>query len=109
MGLCAIAHPKLSYDLWRCVELLITVILQEALKATITAYNLAAMSAGSDELGKKVFPNKVEIEGPFYAAIVMPVVHYTMGGVKIDGQARALDINGRPITGLYAAGEVSGG
>jgi len=40
---------------------------------------------------------------------VVPVVHYTMGGIKIDGQARALDGKGRPIPGLYAAGEVSGG
>ena len=32
-----------------------------------------------------------------------------MGGVRIDTQARALDGQGKPIPGLYAAGEVTGG
>jgi len=32
-----------------------------------------------------------------------------MGGVSVDDQARVLDASGRPIPGLYAAGEVIGG
>ena len=32
-----------------------------------------------------------------------------MGGLKIDTKARVLDVGGKPIAGLYAAGEVTGG
>ena len=32
-----------------------------------------------------------------------------MGGIRIDGHARALDETGRPIRGLYAAGASTGG
>ena len=35
--------------------------------------------------------------------------HHTMGGVKIDTSARVIDVNGKPIPGLFAAGEVTGG
>lgn len=38
----------------------------------------------------------------------MPSVHHTMGGLKIDTKARVLDAGGKPIAGLYAAGEVTG-
>ena len=34
---------------------------------------------------------------------------HTMGGVTIDEDTRILDKNGRPIRGLYAAGEITGG
>lgn len=41
---------------------------------------------------------------------ITPVVHFTMGGVKIDEHARVLSIDNKPlVNGLYAAGEVSGG
>ena len=33
----------------------------------------------------------------------------TFGGIHVDAQLRALDTAGRPIPGLYAAGEVIGG
>ena len=32
-----------------------------------------------------------------------------MGGVGIDHQARVLTVHGKPIKGLYAGGEVTGG
>jgi len=32
-----------------------------------------------------------------------------MGGIVIDGQARVLDVQDRPIAGLYAAGATTGG
>ena len=34
---------------------------------------------------------------------------YVIGGVGIDHQARVLTVHGKPIEGLYAAGEVTGG
>jgi succinate dehydrogenase/fumarate reductase flavoprotein subunit len=38
-----------------------------------------------------------------------PVLHYTMGGLEIDPESRVLDKSGKPIPGLFAAGEVAGG
>jgi succinate dehydrogenase/fumarate reductase flavoprotein subunit len=38
-----------------------------------------------------------------------PVLHYTMGGLEIDAESRVLDKRGKPISGLFAAGEVAGG
>src|SRR5258705_3991220 len=45
----------------------------------------------------------------FNVAIMTPVLHYTMGGLEIDPESRVLDVDGRPIPGLFAAGEVAGG
>jgi hypothetical protein len=45
----------------------------------------------------------------FHVAIMMPVLHYTMGGLEIDSESRVLGIDGKPILGLFAAGEVAGG
>lgn len=38
-----------------------------------------------------------------------PVLHYTMGGLEIDPESRVIDKSGKPIPGLFAAGEVAGG
>lgn len=48
-------------------------------------------------------------EGPFYAIQIAPGIHHTMGGVKINTKTQVLKEDGTPITGLYAAGEVTGG
>lgn len=45
---------------------------------------------------------------PFWASIVTMRIHYTMGGVKIDERAQCLR-SGKPISGLFAAGEITGG
>ena len=41
--------------------------------------------------------------------IVTPSIHYTMGGVKINNNTEVIDTNGKPIKGLFGAGEVTGG
>jgi len=45
----------------------------------------------------------------FNVAIMTPVLHYTMGGLEIDPEARVLAPGGAPLQGLFAAGEVAGG
>lgn len=45
---------------------------------------------------------------PFRAWPIVCATCFTFGGLKIDGDGRALDHDGRPIKGLYAAGETAG-
>src|SRR5215469_13113846 len=46
---------------------------------------------------------------PFEAYAVTCGITFTFGGLRIDGDARVINTDGLPITGLYAAGELVGG
>jgi tricarballylate dehydrogenase len=46
---------------------------------------------------------------PFLGFAVTCGITFTFGGVHIDSQGRVLNTYGRPIAGLYAAGELVGG
>lgn len=48
-------------------------------------------------------------EPPFVAVPVTGGITFTFGGLKVDRAARVIDTAGRPIAGLYAAGELIGG
>ena len=67
-----------------------------------------AKTLGRDAFGRTSFPWPLN-RAPFYAIEVIPARHYTPGGLKIDEEARVLNKKDRPIPGLYAAGEVTGG
>lgn len=45
--------------------------------------------------------------GAYYALEVVNGAFGTSGGVGTDGQARVVDVDGQPISGLYAAGNVA--
>jgi tricarballylate dehydrogenase len=45
---------------------------------------------------------------PFQAYPIISANVFTFGGLKIDERARVLDLDGHPIRGLYAAGELVG-
>ena len=63
-----------------------------------------------DKFGKTVFMNTpINLSSIFYIGIVSPVLHYCMGGLKIDGKSRVIDITGTPVPYVFAAGEVTGG
>ena len=47
-------------------------------------------------------------QGKYYVIKAVPSVHHTMGGVRINEKAQALTKDGKPIPGLWAAGEVTG-
>ncbi|WP_026505570.1 flavocytochrome c [Butyrivibrio sp. NC3005] len=61
------------------------------------------------------FNRKIDTEitdlskGTYYAVNVGPGIHHCMGGVKIDTSTHVLTKEGKPIAGLYACGEVTGG
>ncbi|CAB9500982.1 ERO1-like protein alpha [Seminavis robusta] len=67
---------------------------------------------GKDEYGKTTFRGqfgKDLTKEIFYAGTVSPVLHYCMGGITIDTDGNVLDTQKRIISGLHAAGEVTGG
>jgi flavocytochrome c len=80
------------------------------LAKTFADYNRVAQSKQCP-YGKKFFHNlPMDMnDGVWHVAIVMPVVHYTMGGLQINTESQVTNESGHPIKGLYAAGEVAGG
>ncbi len=79
----------------------------DKLQNSIDEYN-SIVDGEADRLGLKTYGKKLG-KAPFYAAKRVPTVHHTMGGLKIDTKGRVLDAADKPIPGLYAAGEVTGG
>lgn len=74
----------------------------------VEEFNKAVEKGGPDEFGRTLFAKKLDT-APFYAGARVPTVHHTMGGIEININAQVLDVNGKVIPGLYAAGEVTGG
>ena len=62
-----------------------------------------------EELPFELPPSPKLQEAPFVAVRVRASVTHTIGGLRIDPQARVLDAEGTPIGGLYAAGADAGG
>ena len=79
------------------------------LQETLDAYN-AGVARGKDDLGKPLREDLKPIETPpFYGVRLWPKVHHTMGGLHINEKAQVMNLDGKPIRGLFAAGEVAGG
>ncbi|KAH9941031.1 fumarate reductase [Amylocystis lapponica] len=81
----------------------------EVVKKTFDDYN-AVVKAQKDPFGKKFFSSgEWRLNDTFYVAMMTPVLHYTMGGLEIDAESRVIDTSGKPIPGIFAAGEIAGG
>lgn len=83
----------------------------ENLKQTVAEWNEFCDNKRIDPFGRASCDQEVRLDGhaPYYATIMAPSVHHTMGGVMINKNTQVLDVNGKVIPGLYAAGEVTGG
>lgn len=85
----------------------------DALTATVARYNEAHVASTVKSLTPARTTAKFRtypiIEPPFFVLPVAAGITYTMGGVLIDADARALDATGAPIRGLYAVGSTTGG
>lgn len=46
---------------------------------------------------------------PFEAFVITAGITFTFGGIKVNTDAQVMDVDNRPIPGLYAAGEMVGG
>merc|ERR1712070_1216800 len=63
-----------------------------------------------DVWGKKFFHNlPLDVNDNFHVGVVTPVIHYCMGGLKMNPDAEILTKDDKVIPGLYAAGEAMGG
>ena len=81
----------------------------ENLQKTVEDYNKLVAGEIEDEFGRTLAELPLG-KAPYYVSCKQyPMVLYTCGGVEIDTHARALDENGQPVPGLFAAGEVTGG
>lgn len=78
------------------------------LAKALEEFNEAVEKGEPDAFGRTLFDKKIDT-APFYAGSRVPTVHHTMGGIEINTSAQVLDVNGKVIPGLYAAGEVTGG
>lgn len=77
------------------------------LKASLDQWK-AGKAAKKDAFGRADMPRDLD-KGPFYAIMVTPAVHHTMGGIKIDPKTQVYNTKGQVIPGLFAAGEITGG
>ncbi len=79
------------------------------LKATVDEYN-AACACGHDALFSKDRKYLWALQGPsFYAIRARSICLGTMGGIKINQKAEAVDKAGQAVPGLYAGGFDAGG
>lgn len=84
-------------------------------QAVTVIQEYADTAAGSldDPFERVTFGNwnlkTVTVDSVVYVGRVTPVVHFTMGGVVINEKSEVLDGDNKPIKGLWAAGEVTGG
>jgi predicted oxidoreductase len=74
----------------------------------------AARGAGADVRPASELPFPLPAspklaEPPCTAVRVRPAVTHTIGGIRIDEQARVLTADGVPVPDLYAAGADAGG
>jgi fumarate reductase flavoprotein subunit len=79
----------------------------ENLAKTVEQYNRAVQFNHSLAVPRTGKPKP--LRSPYYGLKVVPGITFTMGGVLINGRCEALNLDDKPIGGLYAAGDTIGG
>jgi len=113
-GVYNAAKSHIDFYLWKGLMRKATVAdLGPNALASIQQYADAAAGRVVDPFGRSTFADwnlrDATPESVVYVGRVTPVVHFTMGGVVINGRSEVLDADDTPIRGLWAAGEVTGG
>ena len=101
---------------WRFVVITDKELAQKAgingknLVETVKKWNEFCKKGTGDEMGRPTCMDERRLDegGPYYATLMTPSVHHTMGGVQINTKAQVITKAGKVIPGLYAAGEVTG-
>lgn len=96
--------------------------LDETTRKTLEEYGRVVRGEVKDEFGRTSFghwklglDSEIDPEAEVFVGRVTPITHFTMGGVLINEKSQVLasasgdDSNGKPIEGLWAAGEITGG
>lgn len=81
---------------------------QDTFPSAMERWNACVAAGWDGELGRVSLPVSLDT-APFYAIKVVPGVHLTTGGLRINPAAEVQDTSGSSIPGLFAAGEVTGG
>lgn len=81
------------------------------LKATVERYNGFVKAKKDADFNRPVQYMKAEIseQGPYYIVEQKPRFATTMGGLVTNDKLQVLNKSGKPIVGLFAAGEVANG
>ncbi|KAI3402962.1 OSM2 [Candida oxycetoniae] len=85
---------------------------EDEIRKQLDTYNRAAKGEIEDPYGKKYFPTtpfEYKPDAKYHVSYITRVLHFTMGGVKINDKSQVLTDKDVPFEGLYAAGEVAGG
>jgi fumarate reductase flavoprotein subunit len=79
------------------------------LATTLEAYNRAAASESTAALPILRTGTAFPLDGELMAFPAVAAISFTMGGLRIDSDARVLDVDGKLIPGLLAAGGAAAG
>lgn len=82
-------------------------------KEQVNRFIQYAKKGKDEEFGKPIFAHDQALyldKPPFYVMRAWPKVHFCQGGVAINTRAEVVDmISNKPISNVYAAGEITGG
>ncbi len=81
----------------------------ESLAKTLARYRAQQAAGVDDDFGRSAAAMTPLETAPYYAVRVKPAIHHTMGGLSVNTETQVLTADGKPIPGLFAAGEVTGG
>ncbi|MBW8182168.1 flavocytochrome c [Shewanella nanhaiensis] len=82
----------------------------KALIAQVARWNKAVAAGKDGEFGRPMQKAMKLEQGPWYGVRMWPKVHYCMGGVRVNTHSQVLHlVTDKPIEGLFAAGEATGG
>ena len=79
----------------------------DGLIAAVAAYNAALATGGPDPMGRTHRPGPIA-SPPFFAVRNRGTTATTCAGLAVDARLRVVGADGRPVGGLFAAGEVLG-
>ena len=81
---------------------------ESKLRKTLQSHNDSVVEGIDKKFGKH--PDLLKsIKEPIVAEKLEPVVHVSLGGLCINSKAQVMDRYGKPIQGLSAAGDITGG
>lgn len=120
-GACDAASSHIGFYLWKGLLTKKKVKeLDEATRQTIREYSQVVQGRRGDELGRTTFGfwkltgGAEDEEQDVCIGQVTPITHFTMGGAAINDKAQIMVAGAsgnelKPVQGLWAAGEITGG